>query len=106
MKRQRQSCELRRGLLTANGGDSESGRILLSESCCRRRRVEKNRSSPLSQFGPRFVTRYKLKSEHRNPARHRRTIVIVFFPELFAQPWLLRKNDKQMDGQQHADHVS
>src|SRR5258708_18725364 len=106
MKRQKQNCELRRGSLTANGGDSESGRILLSESCCRRRRLEKSRSSPLSRFGPRFVTRYTLKSEHRNPARHRRTIVIVFFPELFAQRWLLVKDDKQMDGQQRADHVS
>src|SRR5258708_170768 len=77
MKRQKQNCELRRGLLTANGGDSERGRILLSESCWRRRRVEKSRSSPLSQFGPRFFTRYTVTSEHREPARHPRPLVII-----------------------------
>jgi hypothetical protein len=44
-RRRKQSSELRRGSLTANGEDSENGLILLSESCWRLREPEKSQSN-------------------------------------------------------------
>src|SRR5216684_1011427 len=51
------------------------------------------------------LSRGRLKLDLRYPARHRRAIPIVFFPELLAQRRLLIKDDKQVGSQQHADHV-
>src|SRR5713226_3561621 len=53
----------------------------------------------------RAFPRGRLNLDLRYPARHRRAIAIVFFPELLAQRRLLIKDDKQVGSQQHADHV-